>query len=89
MAKLATANTQLLAVPARADDLGTQHAAVAVGDEVLDDDALEAGVVGVEPHPLVAVEDLAGVHQAAGEVGVQQGGQAVPVVGVDDLRRGG
>ena len=41
-------------------------------DQLLDDEVLEPGVVGVEAHPRVAVEHLAGVDQRAGELVVQQ-----------------
>ena len=65
-----------------------KDAAVVVGDEVLEEHALETGA-GIEPDPPFSVEYLAGVHQPAGEVGVQEGGQALSVVCVDDLGEAG
>lgn len=50
------------------------------GDEVLDLQMLEAGVVAVEPDPFVAIERLAGVHEPADEVLMQECLEIVPTV---------
>ncbi len=54
-------------------------------DAVLEKEPLESGVLRVQPHPGVAVEGLAGVHEAAAEVPVQQRGQLIPAVPVENV----
>jgi len=62
-----------------------EHNAVVLGDHVLDDEPLEPWVLGVQAHPAVLGEPLAGVDQDAPEVVVEQIGEVVPAVGVDRI----
>lgn len=64
----------------QAGDMGPRGHAIARADPFAHLVGEKTGTVGVEPHPFVAVEAFAGVHQQAGELGVQQGGQHGPPV---------
>lgn len=66
-----------------------RHRTVTGTDQVLDDEMVEPGVLGVESYPPVGIELLTGVDKASSEVVAEQGSQIIPGLRIDQVAQPG